>query len=54
MIIKAFDSSQIITTAMVQRGYDGNLPPIRQQPFVMKDLAISGSFVAVMAIAWCF
>ena len=33
LVIKAFDNSQSITTAMVQRGYDGQMPLLRHKPF---------------------
>ena len=33
LVIKAFDNSQTITTAMVQRGYDGTMPLLKHKPF---------------------
>lgn len=33
LVIKAFDNSQSITTAMVQRGYDGEMPMLLHKPF---------------------
>jgi cobalt/nickel transport system permease protein len=35
LVIKAFDSSRTITTAMEQRGYDGNMPMLKHKPFRM-------------------
>ncbi|GAB7025785.1 cobalt ECF transporter T component CbiQ [Geotalea toluenoxydans] len=52
MVIKAFDNSQTITTAMVQRGYDGTLPPIRQQPFRGREVAATLLVVAVLGVIW--
>ncbi len=50
LVIKAFDNSRNITTAMVQRGYDGNLPTLRHKPFKRTELAYSVFFIAAMAI----
>ena len=33
LVIKAFDNSQAVTTAMVQRGYDGEMPLLKHRPF---------------------
>lgn len=52
MIIKAFDNSQTMTAAMVQRGYDGSMPLLRQQPLKVKELIMTASFVAVMGAVW--
>jgi cobalt/nickel transport system permease protein len=50
LVIKAFDNSQSITTAMVQRGYDGDMPMLLHKPFVRTQVAFSLLFVAVMGI----
>jgi cobalt/nickel transport system permease protein len=50
LVIKAFDNSQSITTAMVQRGYDGDMPMLLHKPFVRAEIAFSLLFVAGMAI----
>jgi cobalt/nickel transport system permease protein len=52
LVIKAFDNSQQITTAMVQRGYDGNLPLLRHKPFRTVEIAWSLLFVAVLGAFW--
>lgn len=52
MVIKAFDNSQTITTAMVQRGYDGTMPLVRQKPFRLVEVALSLLFVAAMGALW--
>lgn len=52
LVIKAFDTSQTMTTAMVQRGYDGNLPMLKHKPFRVKELVMSVLFVAGMGIVW--
>lgn len=49
LVIKAFDNSQQITTAMVQRGYDGNLPLLKHKPFRFSE--VTGCLVVIMAMA---
>ena len=52
LVIKAFDSSQTMTVAMTQRGYDGTLPLMKQRPFRAFELLASLLFVAGMGIFW--
>lgn len=52
MVIKAFDNSQTITTAMVQRGYDGTMPLMKQKPFRLGEVALSLLFVVTMGMLW--
>lgn len=52
LVIKAFDSSQAITTAMVQRGYDGTMPMLQQKPFKAAEVVLSLLFVVSMALVW--
>lgn len=52
LVIKAFDNSQNITTAMVQRGYDGTMPLLRHRPFRVGEVVISLFFVVFMGIIW--
>ena len=54
LVIKAFDSSQTITTAMVQRGYDGHMPLLKQKRFRLAEVAISMLVVAGMGMLWNF
>jgi len=54
LVIKVFDNSQNITTAMVQRGYDGTIPLMRQRPLRGVEVALSFSFLACMGILWRF
>jgi cobalt/nickel transport system permease protein len=49
LVIKAFDNSQQITTAMVQRGYDGNLPLLKHKPFRTSE--VTGCLAAILAMA---
>lgn len=39
LVIKAFDNSQSVTTAMMQRGYDGRMPLLRHHPFKRAEVA---------------
>lgn len=52
LVIKAFDNSQTITTAMVQRGYDGTMPLLKHKPFRVAEVAMSLAFVMCMGIIW--
>lgn len=52
LVIKAFDNSQTVTTAMVQRGYDGTMPLLRHKPFILKEVAMSCLFVVVIGFMW--
>jgi len=52
LVIKAFDSSQTITTAMEQRGYDGNMPMLKHKPFRMREVAVSLTFIVCMGMVW--
>ena len=54
LVIKAFDNSQQITTAMVQRGYDGNLPLLRHKPFQTKEVTGCLTVIVAMAALWQF
>jgi cobalt/nickel transport system permease protein len=51
LVIKAFDNSQQITTAMIQRGYDGDLPLLRHRPFVRAELLFFFIFLIAMGAA---
>lgn len=52
LVIKAFDNSQTITTAMVQRGYDGTMPLMRQKPFRLTEVAAALLVVAGLGVLW--
>lgn len=46
LVIKAFDNSQNITTAMVQRGYDGDLPLLSHRPLKGREVLASAALLA--------
>jgi cobalt/nickel transport system permease protein len=52
LVIKAFDNSQTITTAMTQRGYDGTMPLAAQKPLRISEWALSMTFLLAMGIIW--
>jgi len=52
LVIKAFDNSQTLTCAMVQRGYDGTMPLLRQRPLDSMEVTISLTFLICMGIIW--
>jgi cobalt/nickel transport system permease protein len=52
LVIKSFDQSQTVTTAMVQRGYDGAVPMLKQKPLRWCELLPALLVVAVMGALW--
>ena len=52
LTIKAFDHSQNTTVAMVQRGYDGNIPLFRHKAFKSSEMIASGLILLVMGVLW--
>jgi cobalt/nickel transport system permease protein len=52
MTLKAFDHSQNITTSMIQRGYDGSLPPFSHRPFRASEVTVSFIFIIALGCVW--
>jgi cobalt/nickel transport system permease protein len=52
LIIKAFDQSQSITTAMVQRGYNGNIPMLKHKPFKSSEIIASLLLITTGVLIW--
>jgi cobalt/nickel transport system permease protein len=52
LVIRAFDNSDAMTTAMTQRGYDGSLPLLRKARLSMAQVAGLALFAAVATAAW--
>jgi cobalt/nickel transport system permease protein len=52
LIIRAFDSSQAMTVAMSQRGYDGTLPLLRASRLGGIQLAGLSAFAILATVAW--
>lgn len=52
LILKSFEHSQNTTVAMVQRGYDGNIPVLRHKPFRAWEVALSIVVVVLTGMVW--
>lgn len=52
LVIKAFDNSQSVTCAMMQRGYDGTMPLSRHRPLNTMEVMLSLTFLLAMGIIW--
>lgn len=52
LMLKAFDHSQNTTVAMVQRGYDGNIPMLKHKPFKPSEVIVSAVFLAALGGIW--
>lgn len=52
LTIKAFDHSQSTTVAMVQRGYDGNIPLFRHKAFKSSEMIASALVLLAMGVLW--
>jgi cobalt/nickel transport system permease protein len=52
LVLKAFEHSQNTTTAMVQRGYDGNIPAMKHKPFKLNDIAASLVLLTIIGALW--
>ena len=52
LTIRAFDSSQAMTVAMTQRGYDGSLPMLRASRLGRTQLAGLSLFAILASVAW--
>ncbi|RII30859.1 MAG: cobalt ECF transporter T component CbiQ [Geobacter sp.] len=52
LTIRAFDSSQSITLAMTQRGYDGSMPLLCKSRLSRNQIVCLCLFAVVMATAW--
>lgn len=52
LTLKAFESSQNIAVAMLQRGYDGSMPMLKAKPFKALEVAFSILFVLAMGFLW--
>jgi cobalt/nickel transport system permease protein len=52
LVIKAFDASQTMTTSMMQRGYDGNLPMLKHSPLRRRELLPAALILAAMGALW--
>ncbi|MBI3378653.1 MAG: cobalt ECF transporter T component CbiQ [Nitrospirae bacterium] len=52
LTLKAFEHSQNTTTAMLQRGYDGNIPMLKHRPFKLSEIAVSVLLIITLGVVW--
>ncbi|HTZ17531.1 MAG TPA: cobalt ECF transporter T component CbiQ [Dissulfurispiraceae bacterium] len=52
LTLKAFENSQNTTLAMMQRGYNGDMPMLKHQPFRACEVACSLVFIIFMGVLW--
>jgi cobalt/nickel transport system permease protein len=52
LTLKAFENSENTTVAMVQRGYDGNIPMLKHKPFRASEVFCSILIVVIMGAVW--
>lgn len=52
LMLKAFEHSHNITVAMIQRGYDGNIPMLKHKPFKPSEIIASVLLITVMGLVW--
>ncbi len=52
LTLKAFENSQHTATAMLQRGYDGDMPMLKHKPFRLAEVAFCVLLIFAMGIAW--
>lgn len=52
LTLKAFEHSQNTAVAMVQRGYDGNMPLLKHKPFRAAEVIASAFVIVVMGVVW--
>jgi cobalt/nickel transport system permease protein len=52
LTLRAFEHSQTVTSSMMQRGYDGTMPTLRQKPLRKADLLFCTILVTAMGLLW--
>jgi cobalt/nickel transport system permease protein len=52
LTLKAFENSENTTLAMVQRGYDGNIPMLKHKPFRGCEVFCAILIVVMTAAVW--
>lgn len=52
LVLKAFEHNQNLTVAMIQRGYDGNIPALKHKPFKPHEIILSALAIALFAFIW--
>lgn len=52
LVLKAFEHNQNLTVAMIQRGYDGNIPTLKHKPFKPQEVILSAIVIVILAFVW--
>lgn len=52
LVIKGFDQSQKTSVAMIQRGYTGDMPVLKNSPLRFGDMAAASFFIIVAGVIW--
>ncbi|MFH1014677.1 MAG: cobalt ECF transporter T component CbiQ [Nitrospirota bacterium] len=52
LVLKAFEHSHNITVAMIQRGYDGNIPRLKHKPFKLAEIIVAVLVITSMGFVW--
>lgn len=52
LTLKAFEHSQNTAVAMIQRGYDGNMPLLKHKPFKPVEVITSVFVIVIMGVLW--
>lgn len=52
LTLKAFEHSQNTATAMVQRGFEGDMPLLRHKGFKLKEIVAAAAIMATAAVIW--
>jgi cobalt/nickel transport system permease protein len=52
LVLKAFEHSQNTAVAMVQRGYDGNIPITMEKSFKTSEILAAMTFTLAMGFLW--
>jgi len=52
LVLKALEHSHHVTTAMIQRGYEGDIPFLKHKPFKRSEVVVSVLIIAAMGWVW--
>lgn len=52
LMLRAFEHSHNITVSMIQRGYEGNIPVLKQRPFKLSEIIGSALVITAVGIVW--
>lgn len=52
LVLRSFEQSQKTSEAMVQRGYTGDMPFLKNRPFRASELTLAALFIIIMGSIW--